>query len=716
MFDFKSYSAAEGWQFIRSIRRRDDAEILLFKDAAGLPFILRYYDHPVSAYQTMQSVHLPCLPQIYAYTMTEQGEALIKEEYIDGISLAEILEVAHLHWKQSAAIARQVCLALQALHERQLVHRDVKPENIFLTKEGRVVLLDLDAASNPKSEKNRDTQLLGTVGYAAPEQFGFARSDARADIFAVGVLLNVMLTGYHPSHVLAKGPLRPIIETAIQTNADQRFSSVEALLRKLPADSKPVPCPVCGMVSPGGGCIHCGTPPKRSPLPWIASGAAVLLLVGGICLFVCMDSFPRKDVPAPAPAEPISTTEQAEQTIQAPSNASLDLYIDAPYAPDILPSQDRLMVPFSYNDATYYIAPAAWEFRFGPPFPETTMRMMPDQVRYLTWGISFWTRSPEGDYFLVDEDLTQTLYHAFTSLKLEVYAASEGQIPPQKIEPDSSCYYPCAIGTRYDAQTDGTWLYSITGELDGQSFRSTMVHNWITIHPEVFEPDLTLDVSPLEQATRWLETQQPGPNVTQIISLPAGTYVGELVIPDHLQDININGDQQGNTILKGGIRSGSNCYIRNIHFIGCGKDTEQWPDGRPNAAYYGGAEGAFENCILSDYHCAIPVTEKLCFGSYGCTFRDNRTVFHFNSRLFNGGNMEMSGCLFENNDVGMEFLDISPTFAPSSLAMHDTTFRDNGVDMINHLDQKIIFPGNTFLHGTSRTPVTQTDGAEIILD
>lgn len=69
----------------------------------------------------------------------------------------------------------------------------------MLTPEGKVYLIDLDAAMQLAPEKKSDTQLLGTAVYAAPEQFGLTRSDVRTDIYAVGILLNILLTGVHPA-------------------------------------------------------------------------------------------------------------------------------------------------------------------------------------------------------------------------------------------------------------------------------------------------------------------------------------------------------------------------------------------------------------------------------------------------------------------------------------------------------------------------------------
>lgn len=80
------------------------------------------------------------------------------------------------------------------------VHRDIKPENIIL-RGSQAVLIDFDAARLHKPEHEADTQILGTTGFAAPEQYGLSQSDIRTDIYSLGVLINVMLTGNTPQSV-----------------------------------------------------------------------------------------------------------------------------------------------------------------------------------------------------------------------------------------------------------------------------------------------------------------------------------------------------------------------------------------------------------------------------------------------------------------------------------------------------------------------------------
>ena len=113
---------------------------------------------------------------------------------MQGDTLGEILQGGLLTAAQAKQITRQLCMALWVLHSLGVVHRDVKPDNVII-RGTEAVLIDFDASRIYKNENREDTQILGTTGFAAPEQYGLSQSDGRADIYALGVLLNIMLTG-----------------------------------------------------------------------------------------------------------------------------------------------------------------------------------------------------------------------------------------------------------------------------------------------------------------------------------------------------------------------------------------------------------------------------------------------------------------------------------------------------------------------------------------
>ena len=132
-------------------------------------------------------------------------------EYVDGLSLRQLLDAGRLDPEAALAIVPQICEALQYAHDRGVVHRDIKPENFLLDREGRVKIADFGIAKLVGREA-ADTglagaetgltgagQVVGTLHYMAPEQFENPRTvDHRADIYSLGVIFYQMLTGELP--------------------------------------------------------------------------------------------------------------------------------------------------------------------------------------------------------------------------------------------------------------------------------------------------------------------------------------------------------------------------------------------------------------------------------------------------------------------------------------------------------------------------------------
>lgn len=189
--------------------------------------ILRQYPEKVAAYTLLSGIRCENLPEVYDVIDCDDGQ-IVLEEYIDGVTVAQIMETGHYHPHGAKKVLRGVCAALTVLHDRNIVHRDVKPENVMVTATGRIVLLDLNA-SRQVTNASCDTVILGTVGYASPEQMGITQSDARTDIYATGVLLNVMLTGKHPSVKLAKGHMGRVVANCTAINPDHRYPSAKKL-------------------------------------------------------------------------------------------------------------------------------------------------------------------------------------------------------------------------------------------------------------------------------------------------------------------------------------------------------------------------------------------------------------------------------------------------------------------------------------------------------
>lgn len=177
------------YEEIELMKQSENGMVYLIREKEAGEFFVRKVmkgQHPV--YLTLQSCRHPCLPQIYDVVITEEATTII-EEYIEGRSLGTIKLVG----KQFTGVVRDLCSVLEFLHGKGIIHRDIKPSNIIYTESGHICLIDFDAAREPKENREQDTRLLGTRGYAPPEQYGFSQTDVRTDIYSLGVTLEQIL-------------------------------------------------------------------------------------------------------------------------------------------------------------------------------------------------------------------------------------------------------------------------------------------------------------------------------------------------------------------------------------------------------------------------------------------------------------------------------------------------------------------------------------------
>lgn len=197
---------------------------LLRHRETGKRYVFRQFMGSGDVYRRLLTVDCPHLPRIEEVAESN-GHVAVLEEYIQGDTLLFLLEGGLLDWHEAKKVMQDLCAALWVLHSLGAVHRDVKDSNVIL-RGSDAVLIDFDASRIVKPELASDTVVLGTTGYAAPEQFGLSQTDGRADIYSLGVLLNVMLTGQHPSRRLAAERAGRIVQRCTMMNPDQRYSTV----------------------------------------------------------------------------------------------------------------------------------------------------------------------------------------------------------------------------------------------------------------------------------------------------------------------------------------------------------------------------------------------------------------------------------------------------------------------------------------------------------
>ena len=166
-------------------------------------------------------------------------------DYVEGPTLRELVrEQGPLAPARAVALARQLCQALAPLHAAGVVHRDIAPGNVVVAADG-AHLIDLGIARVRVDGASHDTTRLGTWGFAAPEQYGFAQTDARSDVFSLGRVLTYALTAADPADAsfdsaaqespLVPPALREVIKRATAFEPSARYQSAGELERALTA-------------------------------------------------------------------------------------------------------------------------------------------------------------------------------------------------------------------------------------------------------------------------------------------------------------------------------------------------------------------------------------------------------------------------------------------------------------------------------------------------
>ncbi len=216
-------------------RAKDKNNEIVIQSAIAEANLIKQLDHPAI---------------VRIVDIIDNGDVIyIIEDYIEGETLSTILENNGAQPQELVVEwAMQICEALEYLHTRKppIIYRDMKPANVMLKPDGNIKVIDFGIAREYKDQSLADTVSLGTKGYAAPEQFGGkGQTDARTDVYCLGVTLYHLLTGQNPCEPpyeiypirhwnpqLSAG-LETIVQKCTQLNPDDRYQSCAELLYAL---------------------------------------------------------------------------------------------------------------------------------------------------------------------------------------------------------------------------------------------------------------------------------------------------------------------------------------------------------------------------------------------------------------------------------------------------------------------------------------------------
>jgi len=161
----------------------------------------------------------------------------VVREYAEGVPLSEFIKGNTLSEQQIISIVTQLCDILSYLHGQTppIIHRDIKPQNIVVDDNGKIKLIDFGISRVYDETAKRDTVFFGTMEFAPPEQYGFAQTDCRADIFSLGVVLCWMLTGETKSGEVSikRRWLGAVIKKCTAFSPKDRYRDAQTLKRAL---------------------------------------------------------------------------------------------------------------------------------------------------------------------------------------------------------------------------------------------------------------------------------------------------------------------------------------------------------------------------------------------------------------------------------------------------------------------------------------------------
>jgi len=343
-YEVQSLLAAGGMGEVYRARdprlRRDVAIKVLPHSVSNDPDRLRRFEQEAQAAAGLNHPNILAVYQLGTY----EGAPYLVSELLDGGTLREQLHRDRLAIRRTIDYGVQIARGLAAAHEKGITHRDLKPENLFITKDGRIKILDFGLAklASPREAShsaptlNSETEpgvVMGTVGYMAPEQVRSETVDHRTDIFAFGAILYELLTGQRafrkstsvetmnailhdePVSISLLAPAVPlalqrIVQRCLEKNPDRRFQSVHDLTFALEA------------LTDSGALSATGPAQTRTPPRWIYVGLLAALSLAAL-LIALQARRPRLPIPVTEWAQITDLADSVTQPAVSPDGRML---------------------------------------------------------------------------------------------------------------------------------------------------------------------------------------------------------------------------------------------------------------------------------------------------------------------------------------------------------------------------------------------------------
>ncbi|SEP94200.1 Serine/threonine protein kinase [Lachnospiraceae bacterium NE2001] len=190
--------------------------------------VLEHYD--LDIYSRIKKSPVDGVPKVYELVPTDAGLVVV-EDYIDGVRLDQIDKLPGVNMEDwMITFGANMCDILSGLHKLTppIIHRDIKPQNIIVA-EGDVYLIDFNISREYTGTQGKDTLIMGTREYAAPEQYGFLESDVRTDIYGLGATLRYLYEKFD----ISSDRLNSVIERAMAFDPEKRYKDAYELKKTL---------------------------------------------------------------------------------------------------------------------------------------------------------------------------------------------------------------------------------------------------------------------------------------------------------------------------------------------------------------------------------------------------------------------------------------------------------------------------------------------------